>query len=120
MAVALARYKDILLSGMEHSVTDEEVSDMDRAILLLPLENTSAESQRAAFGHVKALIEKSTHQQIDASVDLAARETVRRNLDLPLFPRSETRQNQSPEIESAVIDERDSNLLDVEVVAIYW
>lgn len=120
MALALARYKDNLLSGMEHGVTDSELSELDRSIASLALEDASAEGQRAAFAEVKALIEISTHKQIDTAVDLAARETVRTNLGLPLFPTKKAEDNRSPEIESTVTEERDHNLLDVEVVAIYW
>lgn len=120
LALALVRYKDLLLSEMEHNVADDELSELDRLISSLPLENTSAEGQRAAFARVKGLIEVSTQRQIDSSVDFAARETVRKNLDLPLFPRTKTQEDQPPMIESTMVQERESNLLDVEVVAIYW
>lgn len=120
MVLALARYKDSLLSGMQHSVTDAELSELDRSISSLALEDASAEGQRAAFAEVKALIEASTKQQIDTSVDLEAREIVRKNLDLPLFPRTRREQNEVPVFEGCPEEVRDAHLLDVEVVAIYW
>ena len=120
MALALARYKDILLSKMQHSVTDAKLLELDRFISSLALEDASAEGQRAAFAKVKASIEVSTKQQIDTLVDLAARETVRTNLGLPLFPTAKTKENRLPEVDSTVIEEREANLLDVEIIAIYW
>ena len=93
---------------------------LDRSIAALLLENTSAEGQRAAFAKVKALIEASTQLEIDPSVDFDAREAVRRNLDLPLFPRSQTYNHETKISESSTFEEEPRNLLDVEVIAIYW
>ncbi|MEL7753927.1 hypothetical protein, partial [Citromicrobium sp. JL1351] len=120
LALALARYKDRLLSEIAHDVSEEELVALDRSIAALLLENTSAEGQRAAFAKVKALIEVSTRQEIDPSVDFDAREAVRKSLDLPLFPRSQNFANEPKINESSAFDEEPKNLLDVEVIAIYW
>ena len=120
MAIALTRYKDNLILGMEHSAADEDLLALDRLISQVSLENKSAEGQRAAFAKVKAMIETATQKQIDSSVDLAAREAVRKSLDLPLFPEANTQEYWPREIENSVIEESASNLLDVEVIAIYW
>ena len=120
LAIALARYKDRLLSEIAHDASEEELVALDRSIAALLLENTSAEGQRAAFAKVKALIEASTQLEIDPSVDFDAREAVRRNLDLPLFPRSQTYNHETKISESSTFEEEPRNLLDVEVIAIYW
>ena len=120
MTIALARYKDSLLSKIEHNVAGERLTELDRVISTIPVEDTSAEGQRAAFAKVKSLIEASAQQQIDTSLDFAIRETVRKNLDLPLFPRPITVSNETPVLEALPDQHQKARLLDVEVVAIYW
>lgn len=120
IALALARYKDRLVLGTEHSASEEALFELDRSIATLMLEDTSAEGQRAAFARVKTLVEASIQQEIDPATDFAAREFVRKQLQLPFFPRPRTQDTQPPRIEGAIIEDEAKKLLDVEVVAIYW
>lgn len=120
MTLALARYKDMLLEQIDYNVADEQLSELDRSITNLSIDSTTAGGQRAAFAAVKAMVENCTNQQVAPSIDLTARNTVRKNLDLPLFPQLSQREKQSAEFKPPEMEKEETNLLDVEVVAIYW
>ena len=120
LALALLRYKDELLSNVRHKLSKKDLAHLVREISAVPIANRSASEQRSAFAKVKQTIEAVANVSIDSTVDLAARETVREDLDLPLFPSSDVTEEQSVPAITSEIEETDSNLLDVEVVAIYW
>lgn len=120
MALALVRYKDRLLSGVNLEINDDELSKLDQEIASLPLDNISAEGQRLAFARAKKLIEASTGGEIDPAKDFAAREFVRKQVGLPLFPVIQAPSSQPQTVDCLTVDEQRSDMLDVEVVAIYW
>lgn len=120
LTLALARYQDKLLSQIDHSLTDDQLSELDRAIAHLPVGSLTAEGQRSAFAAVKALIESSTALTIESSVDLELRESTRMSLGIPLFPQPSQERQHKTKGNDIDIEVEEANLLDVEVVAIYW
>ena len=120
MALALVRYKDILLGKSSSSLSEEQLVDLDRHIAEVPIENDTAEGQRASFAIVKDLVVERTGLKIDPDSDLRAREKARSDLNLPLFSLPRERSQATISAEPCEAKEDKNYLLDVEVVAIYW
>lgn len=120
LTFALARYQDKLLAQIGHCLTADQLSDLDRAIASIPVNGSTAEGQRSAFATARAMIESRTGLIIDSSADLELRESIRRSLDIPLFPHSSPETRVTTEGNSIEHQVEEANLLDVEVVAIYW
>ena len=120
LTFALAKYQDKLLGQIDHGLTSDQLSELDRAIASLAVDGFTAEGQRSAFAAVRAMIESRTGLTIESSADLELRENIRNSLEIPLFPQpsQERRHLTGPDNLEAQMDE--ANLLDVEVVAIYW
>ncbi|HEX7783310.1 MAG TPA: hypothetical protein VF509_10945 [Sphingobium sp.] len=118
--LALVRYQDKLLERIDHCLTVDEVSDLDREIAGLHVEDATAEGQRSAFAVVKAMIENRTGLSIDSAADLELRESIRRSLEIPLFPPPSQKRQIAAHGGDTETQFEKANLLDVEVVAIYW
>lgn len=120
LTFALAKYQDKLLGQIDHGLTSDQLSELDRAIASLAVDGFTAEGQRSAFASVRAMIEDRTGLTIESSADLELRENIRNSLEIPLFPQpsQERRHLTGPDNLEAQMEE--ANLLDVEVVAIYW
>lgn len=118
--LALMRYQDRLLERIDRCLTVDEATDLDREIAALHVEGTTAEGQRSAFAAVKAMIENCTGQSIDSAADLELRESIRKSFDISLFPPSSQRRRIAADGGEPETQFEKANLLDVEVVAIYW
>lgn len=120
LMIAMSRFKDILLDKTNSKTPDSQRIEINRLISELKVNAETAEGQRAAFSLVQSVVEQAISVEIDATEALAAREQVREELGLPLFPMvsGETR---NPVVQEALpLKEKSSRLLNVEVVAIYW
>ncbi|MCF4167533.1 hypothetical protein L2U69_17940 [Zavarzinia compransoris] len=120
LTLALARYQDKLLGKINHCLTGEQLSELDREIASLPVNGFTAEGQRAAFAAARAMIESSTGLTIESSTDLELRESIRKRFEIPLLPESSPERRRAAEESDIGAQVEDANLLDVEVVAIYW
>lgn len=120
MTFALARYQDKLLGQIDHCLTGDQLSDLDRAIASLPVDGFTAEGQRSAFAAARAMIENRTGLTIESSADLELRESIRKSLEIPLFPQASQERRHATEGDDVEARVEEANLLDVEVVAIYW
>jgi hypothetical protein len=120
LTFALARYQDKLLRHIDHCLTSDQLSELDRAIACLPVDGSTAEGQRLAFAAAKATIESRTGLTVDSSSDLELRESIRKSLEIPLFPHASPEKSQATEQDHILAEIEEANLLDVEVVAIYW
>lgn len=117
---ALAKYQAKLLEKVSHSLTESQLYELDRAIATFHVNFFTAEGQRAAFANVKTIVENATGLTIDSVEDLGLRESIRKGFGLSLFPQiSEDNRQIAEGVEIEEIIE-EANLLDVEVVAIYW
>ncbi|MFA6114308.1 MAG: hypothetical protein WC729_09945 [Sphingomonas sp.] len=120
LSLALLRYQDKLLGKIDHCLTVDEVSELDREIASLQFDGATAEGQRSAFAAVKATIESRTGHTIDSAADLELRESIRRSLEIPLFPQPSQTGRIVADVGDTEAQVEEANLLDVEVVAIYW
>lgn len=122
MTIALTRYADSLLDHEDMQISSEQHAVLDSQIADISVNDVTAEGQREAFLKVKQLVENVTAKTVDPVFDLEARENVRRNFGIPLLPiaAQPSPSNDITETGSAEPDEANENLLDVEVVAIYW
>jgi len=120
LTFALARYRNKFLEKIDHCLTDDQISELDREITSLTVEAFTAEGQRSAFAAARAMIESHTGLTIEPSVDLELRESIRKSLEIPLFPQPSQESPHATELNHAEIQVEEANLLDVEVVAIYW
>lgn len=120
LTLALARYQDKMLGQIDHCLTTDQLSELDRGIANLPVEGFTAEGQRSAFAAVRAMIESRTGLTIESSADLELRESIRKNLEIPLFPPPTQERQHATEESDIEVEVNEANLLDVEVVAIYW
>lgn len=120
LTFALAKYEDKFLGQLDHGLTNDQLAELDLAISILPVDSFTAEGQRSAFAAVKAMIENRTGLTIEPSADLDLRESIRKSLKIPLFPQLTQAKRQATESGGTVAQVEEVNLLDVEVVAIYW
>jgi hypothetical protein len=118
--LALARYQDQLLRKIDHGLTGEQLSELDRWITSLHFDGVTAEGQRSAFADVREMIEHRTGLIIEPSADLELREGIRKSLEIPLFPKPNQERLRVPGGDALETQVEEANLLDVEVVAIYW
>ncbi|TKJ98512.1 hypothetical protein PlfCFBP13513_03385 [Plantibacter flavus] len=79
----------------------------------------SVSSQRSAFGVLGLLLREVTGEAVDADRDLELREEARLSSGLSLFPLLSQSQTVAPSA-APTVPEPEENLVDVEVVAIYW
>lgn len=120
ISFALARYRDKFLEEIDHSLTGIQLLELDRAIASLSFDPFTAEGQRSAFAAVREMIESLTGLAIESSADLELRENIRKSLEIPLFPQPSQEIQRPIEGDEDEIKIEEANLLDVEVVAIYW
>lgn len=120
LMVAMLRYKDLIIEGLERDISDQESEQIDRSIAKVQFVSNSAEGQRAAFSQTRAIIEAAIGQAIETNADLKLRDRVRIAQDLPLLPTLSVSEGPVPDPESLGTDTSGNDLLDVEVVAIYW
>lgn len=120
LTFALAKYQARFLEKISHSLSDSQISQLDRSIASLHVNSLTAEGQRSAFANVRAMIEAATGLTIDATEDLELRDNIREHFGLSLFP--QISENNPEIVESDIQPDttEEANLLDVEVVAIYW
>ncbi|MCC5995540.1 MAG: hypothetical protein JJU18_04115 [Oceanicaulis sp.] len=120
LRLALARYKDNLISHCELTISDGDSNEIDRLIAQMKVNNDTAEGQRIAFAQTRDIVSSFVQLKISATDDLSIREKVRTALDLPLFPVDSEPSGQPQEHFRENPKPNDAHLLDVEVVAIYW
>lgn len=124
LMLALNCYKDKLLDYASNAASEQQLKEIERQIANLTIIANTAEGQRAAFANAKSIVMAHVSINITSNLDLELRDFMRERFDLPLVPRSEQIQA-SVKVQSDDSDLHETippseNLLDVEVVAIYW
>lgn len=118
LAVALAQYASAILAHKKRELSEEEQRDLRMAVVALQGRSGSVSEQHGAFASIRSRITELTGISVGARRELAIREQARISSGLPLFPALATNAT-TPSSEKPTSAD-DDNLIDVEIIAIYW
>ncbi|MCF8880278.1 hypothetical protein L5876_10670 [Hyphobacterium sp. SN044] len=120
LVLALQSYKDALIMNKKLIPTTNQSQKMNNFIAQMNFTNTSAEAQREAFWQIRAFIEGAFEVKYEPIEDLEIRNAVRAEHNLSLFIQDYNPPSQRVAAPEDLRSSTKANLLDVEVVAIYW
>lgn len=119
LEAALRHYASERLKLSEHTLTDEQLKDLEPCFAYLRERSSAVSDQRGAFDKLDLKLERYVELNTDPKQKLDLRKAARLEAGLSLFP-SMTVQSHSATKSSLHKDTVDSRLLDVEIIAIYW
>lgn len=118
LAAALMRYATDILAHKKRELNEEEQSDLAATVFSLQDRSSSVSAQHSAFAAIRSHITALTGTTVGARRELAFREQARISSGLPLFPALAT--NTQDAASSPPAKREGENLIDVEIIAIYW
>ncbi|WP_454169814.1 DUF6414 family protein [Microbacterium paulum] len=118
LGAALGQYADAILAHKSRELTDAERDELSLTMTALQDRSGSVSDQHGAFAAIRSRVAELTGVTVGARRELAIREQARVSSGLPLFPALATSTSSAPSGKRATVD--DENLIDVEIIAIYW
>ncbi|RCK61558.1 DUF6414 family protein [Microbacterium sorbitolivorans] len=118
LTVALNAYASGILEYKRRELTQREKQELDLAVAALRGRSGSVSEQHSAFAVIRSRISELTGVTVGPKRELAIREQARVSSGLPLFPAlAASTDAPAPPPQTTVSSE---NLIDVEIIAIYW
>lgn len=118
LANALVQYAGAILARNKHKLTEPEQTELAEAVVALQDRSGSVSAQHGAFAAIRTHLAESIGATVGARRELAIREQARVSSGLPLFPILAPTATSLVQGTSATVEEE--NLVDVEIIAIYW
>lgn len=117
---ALSVYAEAVLQEIGFDLATQDVSQLELEILRVSDRSESVSRQRSAFACVRETIEKLSNERVPDEIDLALREKARSLSGLSYFPALDAKVHSANTAGSGSDPTEPENLLDLEVIAIYW
>lgn len=119
LAAALVQYASAILAHKKRELSDAEKVELARTVESLQDRSSTVSGQHSAFAETRARITELTGATVGAKRELAIREQARISSGLPLFP-ALTQNTETTTATSTRPTTEEENLIDVEIIAIYW